>query len=48
MDLSNAYEDVKEEIHRDSAPRRKSLSGTLHAEKYETDCDEANLCEEAL
>ena len=48
MDLSNAYEDVKEGIHRDSAPRHKSLLGTPHAEKFETDCDEADLCEEAL
>ena len=45
MDLSNAYEDVKKGIHRDSAPRHKSLLGTLHAEKFETDCDEADLCE---
>ena len=48
MDLSNACEDVKEVIHRDSAPRHKSLLDTLHVERFETDFDEANLCEEVL
>jgi hypothetical protein len=48
MDLSNAYEDVKEVIHRDNVRGRKSLVNIQHAERFETEFDEANQCEEVL
>ena len=43
MDLSNAYEGVKEESHRDSSQEHMSPSDTQHVEKFKTDFDEADL-----
>ena len=43
MDLSNAYEDVLEVIHRDNVQGHMSREGTKHAERFETVIDEANL-----
>jgi hypothetical protein len=42
------YGDVKEVIHRDSVRGRRSLEDIQHAERFETEFDEANRCEEVL
>ena len=48
MELSNAYEDVLEAIHRDNAQEHMSREGTQYAERFQTVFDEANLYEEIL
>jgi hypothetical protein len=48
MDLSSTYEDVKEVIHCENVRGRRNLEVTQHAERFETEFDEANQCEEVL
>ena len=48
MDLSNAYEDVLEVIHRDNVQGHMSREGTQYAERFETVFDDVNLYEEVL
>ena len=48
MDLSNAYEDVLEVIHRDNVQGHMNREGTEYAERFETVFGEANLYEEVL